>query len=189
MPLDRPFAVRRSVDGGERHHTWLMALAALILSVLALFMAGASALYTKRQADATTATAALEAERRHDERTPLFDVWIESVSFGHRLWVRLTSGEALSAVDVEITEGEGVEFSTGQHGVDPGARPPVLHASKWGEAGQEGMAPDERTAWRVMLPQNRPSKIRLKISAVQNESKWNVAVPVAVPPDPMNMVL
>jgi len=52
-----------------------MALAALILSVLALFMAGASALYTKRQADATTATAALEAERRHGERTPLFDVW------------------------------------------------------------------------------------------------------------------
>ncbi len=178
------------LEGGERHHTWLMALAALILSVLALFMAGASALYTKRQADATTATAALEAERRHEERTPLFDVWIEPVNHGqwHRLWVRLTSGEALSSVEVDITEGEGVEFTTGQHGVEPGARPPVLHASKRGDAGQEGMAPDERAAWRVMLPQNRPAKIRLKISAVQNESKWNVAVAVTVPPDPMNML-
>lgn len=167
-----------------------MALAALTIAVLALLVAAASALYTKKQADAAAAAAALEADRRHEERTPTFDAWIEAANEGgwHRLWVRLTSRHALSAVEVQITEGEGVEFTTGQYGVPPGATRPVLRASKWGEAGAEGMAPDARTAWQVTFSESRPPEIRLKIEAAQHENKWSVTVPVSVPPDLVNIV-
>ncbi len=98
----------------------MMAFAAVVLSVLALLVAGASAFYTKRQADAAARTATLDAERRYEERTPTFDAWIEPVNGGgwHRLWLRLTSRQDLSAVQVEITEGEGVEFTTGSGDVD-----------------------------------------------------------------------
>ncbi len=163
-----------------------MALAALVLSVLALLAAGASAFYTKRQADAAARTATLDAERRYEERTPTFDAWIEPVNDGgwHRLWLRLTSRQGLSAVQVVITEGEGVEFTTGQYGVEPGSRPPVLRATKWGAAGAEGMAPDERTAWAVQFSQSRPSEIRLQVTAVQKESTWDVTVPVKTPTEP-----
>lgn len=164
-----------------------MALAALVLSVLALLAAGASALYTKRQADAATLIATLDAERRHEERTPTFDAWIEPVNDGtwHRLWLRLTSPQGLSAVEATITEGAGVEFTTGQYGVDPGALPPVLHASTMDETGAKGLAPDERTCWQVRFSQSpKPSEFRIRISAAQNDSTWNVTIPVRTPREP-----
>ncbi|KRB45011.1 hypothetical protein [Terrabacter sp. Root181] len=44
-----------------------MEIAALVLSVIAIIAAGASALYTKRQADAASAVVAIEEARRDDE--------------------------------------------------------------------------------------------------------------------------
>ncbi len=163
-----------------------MDLAALVLSVLALLAAGASAFYTKRQAEAVARTVTLDAERRYEERTPTFDAWIDPVYGGgwHRLWLRLTSREGLSAVQLAVTEREGFEFTTGQYGVELGAQPPVLRATKRGKAGAEGMAPDERTAWEVQFSQSRPPEIRLKITAVQEEFTWNVTVPVKTPTEP-----
>lgn len=124
-----------------------MALAALVRSVLALLVAGASELYTKRQADAATLTATLDAERRHEERTPTFDAWIEPVNDGtwQRLWLRLTSHQGLSAVEATITEGVGVEFTrSASTAWTQGAQPPVLRASTMDETGAKGPAPDER---------------------------------------------
>jgi len=72
----------------------------------------------------------------------------------------------------------------GQYGVEPGARPPVLHAVKRGAAGAEGMAPDHRTAWQVRFSQPRPPEIRLKITAIQEEFTWDVTVPVKTPTEP-----
>lgn len=132
------------------------------------------------------------ADRHARRRAPIrradstFDAWIEPVNDGgwHRLWLRLTSRQGLSAVQLAVTEGEGVEFTTGQYGVEPGSQPPVLRATKSGEAGAEGMAPDERTAWAVQFSQSRPPEIRLKITAVQKESTWDVTVPVKTPREP-----
>jgi len=77
-----------------------------------------------------------------------------------------------------------LSFTTGQYGVEPGARPPVLHAVKRGAAGAEGMAPDHRTAWQVRFSQPRPPEIRLKITAIQEEFTWDVTVPVKTPTEP-----
>jgi len=115
----------------------MMAFAAVVLSVLALLVAGASAFYTKRQADAAARTATLDAERRYEERTPTFDAWIEPVNGGgwHRLWLRLTSRQDLSAVQVEITEGEGVEFH--DRAIRRGARGAAAGTAR-GQAGSRG---------------------------------------------------
>jgi hypothetical protein len=47
-----------------------MALAALIVAIVAVLIALASAAYTRRQAVATEATAAIEGKRLHDDLTP-----------------------------------------------------------------------------------------------------------------------
>ena len=47
-----------------------MALAALIVSVLALLVAAAAALFAKRQSDSTSRLETFEAARRHDELSP-----------------------------------------------------------------------------------------------------------------------
>jgi len=51
-----------------------MALVALIISILAALIALASAAYTRRQAVATEATAAIEGKRLHDDLTPALAV-------------------------------------------------------------------------------------------------------------------
>jgi hypothetical protein len=50
-----------------------MTLAALVLSVVAILVAGVSAFYTKQQADAAEATRLIEASRRHQETAPDLD--------------------------------------------------------------------------------------------------------------------
>jgi len=47
-----------------------MATTALVVSIVAALISGASVWYTRRQATAAEATRAIEAERRHDELTP-----------------------------------------------------------------------------------------------------------------------
>jgi hypothetical protein len=51
-----------------------MALAALIVAIAAALAALASAAYTRRQAVATEATAAIEGKRLHDDLTPVLTV-------------------------------------------------------------------------------------------------------------------
>lgn len=172
-----------------------MAIAALVISVLALIVAAASAFYAKRQSDsgreqaaAATLTARNDAERRLEERTPSFAGEIEPVNDGrvHHLHLRLTSKEELSAVAVKITEGNGVEFTSSQYGVDPAERPPVLHARAEDADGSPlRLTPNDRVTWRVQLPDPRPPKIWLKVRAAAGEDTWPaVVVAVDVPLDP-----
>jgi len=163
-----------------------VAIAAFVVSLFALIVSSTAVLFTKRQSDAAIRTVALDAERRHQERTPTFDGGIELVNDGkwHRLWLRLTSPEALSSVEVEINEGSGVAFTTGQHGVNPTEPAPVLHIYTADEHGATGLAPDERTAWRVQLSASRSPKVRLMVRSVIGDDLWTVPIPVDVPLDP-----
>ena len=112
-------------------HPQRVAIAAFVVSVFAIAVSGLAAFFTKRQSDAATKLADLEAERRHHERTPTFNCGIELVNEGqwYRLWLRLTSRERLARVEVEITEGTGVSFTVGQHGVKTAQGGPALLAS------------------------------------------------------------
>jgi hypothetical protein len=82
-----------------------VALAALIVSIVSALTAIGSVLYTKQSANAATATAALDAERRQAELTPRFHITCERWNTGSdklRLTVQLTGPLQLGALD-ELT--------------------------------------------------------------------------------------
>jgi hypothetical protein len=51
-----------------------MAVASLILAIIAILVAGASAAYTRKQATEQARVASIEHDRRHDELTPEFKI-------------------------------------------------------------------------------------------------------------------
>ena len=51
-----------------------MAIASLILAIIAILIAGASAAYTRKQATEQARVASIEQGRRHDELTPEFKI-------------------------------------------------------------------------------------------------------------------
>jgi len=60
-----------------------MADAPLVISLLALVVAGASALYTRRQSAAQARATIIEDDRRHDELTPVFEATAHGTGSGH----------------------------------------------------------------------------------------------------------
>jgi|SRR5215472_14222813 len=55
-----------------------MAVASLILAIIAILVAGASAAYTRKQATEQAKVASIERDRRHDELTPEFEITCEA---------------------------------------------------------------------------------------------------------------
>jgi len=156
-----------------------MAIAAFAVSVVAVVIAVLSAVYTRQQAISVQRLAKIEVERRKAERTPAFVGHIEEVNEGgwYRLVLRLTSAEPLPGVSVEITEGRGVSFMTGQYGVDQSGASPG--SAQWNER----LAPDSTAVWRVALAEDRASVVRLNVTARVGGDEWPVAVVVPVPPN------
>jgi hypothetical protein len=84
-----------------------MAVAALVLSVVAILVAGASAWYTRRQAVSTEGARRIEGARRHDELRPVLVaeyVGASDTRDGQRPGVKLTNHGPidLDRVDVEV---------------------------------------------------------------------------------------
>ena len=75
-----------------------MAVASLIIAVVALVVALASAAYTRRQAVVSEKAAAIEDQRRHDELTPELAVTCEE-----------RSGTRLADMTLELTGPAGIE--------------------------------------------------------------------------------
>jgi hypothetical protein len=69
-----------AVSRRERHcarYGAVMAFASLVISLLALVVAGTSALYARRQSVAQDRATTIEDDRRHDELTPVFEASCE----------------------------------------------------------------------------------------------------------------
>jgi hypothetical protein len=82
-----------------------MAIAALVLSVLAILIAGASAYYTRQQAAAAEGTRVIEAGRRHRDLTPVLHatyVATEDTRSKERPSVLLTNRGPLDLDRVEV---------------------------------------------------------------------------------------
>ena len=82
-----------------------MAVASLILAIIAILVAGASAAYTRRQATEQARVASIEQDRRHDELTPEFKITCEAPDHdGNRaeLTLELTGPAGLTEFD-EVT--------------------------------------------------------------------------------------
>jgi hypothetical protein len=153
-----------------------MVIAAFVISVLAIVVSGLSVVYVRSQALSAKGLAGIERARHHDERTPRFEAEIEAVSGGwFRLWLRLTSSEALTSLEVDADESSGITFTSGQQGVDPSGSSPLRATA------MTGLVPDAREAWRISLPAKRPEQMRLLVRAQAGDDRWDVPVLVAVP--------
>jgi hypothetical protein len=90
-----------------------MSYVSLVISLLALAVAGASALYTRSQAVTKGKATAIESDRRHDELTPLFDASCEvtgGLEDSAKLKISLTGGiDALDEVVVTIQDENGID--------------------------------------------------------------------------------
>lgn len=90
-----------------------MVYASLVISLLALVAAGASALYARRQSAAQNRATAIEDDRRHGELTPVFRASCEvsgDPGDSATLKIALTGGiDALDEVVVTVQDESGID--------------------------------------------------------------------------------
>ncbi|SRR6266568_1413514 len=90
-----------------------MSYVSLVISLLALAVAGASALYARSQAVAQGKATAIESDRRHDELTPVFEASCEvtgGLEDSAKLKISLTGGiDALDEVVITIQDENGID--------------------------------------------------------------------------------
>lgn len=157
-----------------------MVVASLILSILAVLAAMATAVYTQTSARAAdrSATAAdrsakaaedaavaadrsaraseesleIEAERRLEERRPRFSSKVERAGGRYWLHVTLESNERLELVELVIRDDRGVHFAPDTDGVEtpPGGKAAWCAFSHWADE-PEGMEPRESMTWEMQV--------------------------------------
>lgn len=153
-----------------------MALAALIVSALALVISGVSVVYTRSQSIAQNEATAIERERRQAERTPNFEVEIEDVNNDFtffRLWVRLVSNESLDSIAVELPEECSFRFVSDTSGVNDPRR---------AQSYQGVIEPGERVAWRVELAEPVRAPEAFYVRSTAGSAQWAERVTIELPP-------
>lgn len=158
-----------------------MAVAALVISIVSLFVAGLAVWFAWRQAKAAEASTAIERRRYHAEREPVFEGGIESLNGGcsNRLDLRLVKGGPLAEVTATIVEGDGVEFAGNQHGA-PGPEPRVSAFTV------EALKTGEVASWHVVLSESYSARIRLACVCRSGDGdEWEASTWVDLPAKPL----
>jgi hypothetical protein len=158
-------------------------VAALVVSVVALILSGGSVVYARLQGVESRRLRQIESSRRHDELTPVLLGEVESVNGGSwfRLWLSLLSATPLLALELEIVEGPGVSFTSGQDGVAPMTVQPLRAVYDLPHSLRQG----DRHAWRIAFdPMTGPSRMRLRVNCHGEDDaggpvSWPVLVDVA----------
>lgn len=173
-----------------------MDVAALVLSIVAVVLAGASAWYTRSQAKWTKRGAlessrltSIEAARRHDERRPTLEASVEDVNgdMGFlRLQVVLASSEPIDSVTVRIRPSQGVRFTPGVSGVPAigdglTARSYSGQITKWARS----------TAWSIegIPARPMPGELTIDVTAHVGEEAWESTHRVTMPYSTLDSVL
>ncbi len=154
-----------------------------VIAIVALVVSVASAVFAGWQAVETRRVRQIEGGRRHEERTPTFRVGVEPLNDGqwHRVWVILTSAEALDSLAVTILDPQHAWFPSGQAGVEPG--PDSKHAS-WGH-----VAPGVRdVAFRVQWDHDDSHVVRLALRSKRGAERWGVQAEVELPAKPYDVL-
>ncbi len=165
-----------------------MAIASLLVAVLALVIAIASAVYTRRQATASEGVLAIERGRHLEERRPQLSGIVERVgSDMARLVITLESNEPLAEMQVNIPSGQGVTFDRNVYGVHP-VRPGnvALSAFSYDLRGEPaGMKPRDSAIWKVDLASEHVYKVRLEATChgLAGERWDSVMITAPVVPD------
>lgn len=155
----------------------------MIVAVVALLVSVASAVFARRQAVETRRLREIEQRRHHGERRPSFNLEVEAVNDGqwHRLWVILTTPEALDSLEVTILDPQLIWFRSGQRGVEPGLDRKV---AAWGS-----VEPGVRTvAWRIASEDDDGHCVRLGIRATQGAESWSLQEEVELPAKPYDLM-
>jgi hypothetical protein len=167
-----------------------VALASLLVALLALVIALASAAYARRQAAASEGVLSIEQQRRLDERRPRFSGAVERIEQGVvRLVVTLESDEALSKAEFNIVPGQGISFDRNELGVHPvesGGVSRVAFSYGLRPAGEPiGMKPRSSMAWKVKLAENHVDTLRLEVacSDLAGEQWDSILIEAPVEPD------
>lgn len=146
-----------------------MALASIIIAVVALIVALASAAYTRRQAVAAERVTTIEDQRRHDELTPEFAVTCEERG-GTRIadmTVELTGPAGLDRLD-EVTIR--IRDDIPDRRPSPGSQLSQDQIAEviWGpyrfNPGQRGTSQNGRTHGPISLPAHEPYPVSLEQS-------------------------
>jgi hypothetical protein len=111
-----------------------MAYASLVISLLALAAASASALYARSQSASQDKATAIESERRHEELTPVFEAGCEAaggLEDSAMLKIALTGGiDALDEVVITVQDESGTDHWG--RGLPPGITREKAEAFVWG---------------------------------------------------------
>jgi len=129
-----------------------MAIAALILSVVAVLVAGASAWWTRKQANAAADVRDTDADRRHAERSPRFSVATSrSGDTGHTVPIRIEHNAVFDVFDVRVSV------------ISPGALLSTYDVDT-------GLQSDEQPLGIDPLPQGHAAEMRLLINRALHRS-------------------
>jgi hypothetical protein len=149
-----------------------MTVAALVLSVVAILVAVASAVYTRRGAAAQEALTRIESARHLEERRPRLAGKVERIGAGsrQRLQLTLVSDEALAAMEVTIprvqgVSPQGVSFTLNIYGVYP-PRPGELPYRGFCydpySGGAAGLKPGSSITWAVELADEHVGTLQIE---------------------------
>lgn len=155
----------------------------IVIAIVALVVSVASAVFAGWQAVEARRVRQIEAERRHEERIPTFRLEVEPVNGGqwHRLWVVLTSAEALDSLAVTILGPHLVWFPSNQKGVEPG---PDSKLGSWGR-----VDPGVRdVAFRVECEDDDSHTVRLALRGMRGVERWDVQAEVELPAKPYDVL-
>lgn len=151
---------------------------ALVISIVAMLIAGASAFYTRQQAQAARDTAKIDRERRLAETAPDLDATIENMGGWNRVWLRIKQAEPLTRLDAEIVAGRGISFSRSVDGVDPSQPYPVLRAfylPSYLRSGAAALHSGDAACWRVDLQEDRADIAHLRVTCHGSaQERWIV---------------
>jgi hypothetical protein len=147
-----------------------MALAALLISVVALVAAGASARYAAMQGIETRNLRRLDEQRRHDALTPQFELTLESRGDEQlrspRLSVRLIGPVGLDRLDEVTVSVRDDRPHRGRHALAGGPDEAAIAAQVWGpyrfRPGVDGADPDGRSVASVALEQDEPHLFQME---------------------------
>src|SRR5215813_6269745 len=169
-----------------------MALAALVLSVVAIAVSAVSVWYTRVSADAAMAVRAIEAGRRLGERRPRLSGNVGRIGSTYRLTVTLESDEPLAAMDVRIPYEaggslQGVSFAPNISGVYPvssGQRAYRAFACDPLSGEPSGLRPRDTAIWKVEVDDKRADTLRLEATCRGEAGEMWDAVLIQAPVDP-----
>jgi hypothetical protein len=155
-----------------------MAVASLIVAIVAIVIALASAVFTRRQASAAEESLRIERRRRHEERRPRLTGKVDSPDGGDSYQLRITLDAdscQLTRMEVSIREGYGVALRGGF------------------SSAMSGLLPGGTAHWPVDVADKHESAVWVDATCYaegkdEGEDHWTVPIEVPVTPRLMNTI-